>query len=197
MNNTLKDDKIFTARISRHVLFNGLNSAIVLCRREPQEASELINSLSQCLIYTSEHQAEGLVPLSYELSFIKSYLHIQSVRFGRRLKINFDLQETMGFLPAFTLQPLVDNVFHHVMLYTREEVMLTVKTTRDTEGTIVTVQDNRVGMEPSQLENFWQKYRGRSLDILNAALVKNDLPELAIDSVKGKGTSVSIRAKYL
>lgn len=196
MDRAAPEEKFFTARISRHLLFNSLNSAIVLCRREPEEASELLNSLSQCLIYTSEQQTNSLVPLSAELGFIRSYLHIQAVRFGRRLQVVFNIQETKGLLPPQTLQPLVDNVFKHVMLYTREKVTLTVESVRGESGIVVTVRDNRVGMGEEQLENLLQKRQGHSLDRINTALLNNKLPGLAITSRKGRGTSVSVWVKH-
>ena len=197
MQNVGKEEKFFSTGMSRHVLFNALNSAIVLCRRNPREASNVLGSLSQCLLYTSGKPVDELVPLSAELNFAKSYLHIQSVRFGKRLNIKYDIPEKPGFLPAFTLQPLLDNVFQHVMLRTREKVTLTIKVVRKGAETLVIVEDNQVGMEPTKLENFWDMYQGRSLHVLNTTMLKNGLPELEINSRKGKGTSITVRARVL
>ncbi len=189
------EDKLFKARVSRHLLFNGLNSAMALCRRNPEDASRLLESLSHCLLYASEDKPE-LVPLADEISFTKSYLHIQSVRFGQRLQVHYKISDVSGRVPAFSLQPILDNVFSHVMLRTRENVALSIEVSKGEHGNILKVKDNQVGMEINQLGSFWQRYSGRSLHQLNQKLQVHGMKELAIDSQKGSGTCVTIHVKH-
>jgi LytS/YehU family sensor histidine kinase len=55
------------------------------------------------------------VPLDEELSFARRYLEIELVRFADRLQVREAIDETMRDLlvPAFVLQPLIENALRH------------------------------------------------------------------------------------
>lgn len=46
----MKETKL---NVSRHFLFNGLNCAVSLCRKSPDDTAELIVALSECMLYGS------------------------------------------------------------------------------------------------------------------------------------------------
>jgi two-component system LytT family sensor kinase len=50
-----------------------------------------------------------------EISFLETYLEIEKVRFGERLQVNIDVQESIAqlSLPTLILQPLVENSIKH------------------------------------------------------------------------------------
>lgn len=84
----------FSIDLPRHFIFNALNSAIALCRSDPEKASKLIVSLAQCLNFSSVTQQRVL--LDEELEFIESYLFIQSVRFIPRLSCSYKYSLSIG-----------------------------------------------------------------------------------------------------
>ncbi len=110
MNNSFKD------RVSQHFLFNSLNSAVSLCRKDPEAAAGLILEISAYLQKSLEEKA-FLIPLEEELEHVFSYINIQKARFPDRLKIELDMEEDSRYLiPAFTLQPVLDNAIRHGVL---------------------------------------------------------------------------------
>jgi len=134
---------VFKARISRHLLFNALNAAVALCRRSPKEASKLIIELSECLLYTSDEKT-GFVSLQDELEFIRSYLYIQSVRYGKRLQVEYHIEcEPQGRIPQYAVYSVLED------MKTRANVTITIVvscldgeiavTVRDSEGTSETI----------------------------------------------------------
>lgn len=102
------------SRIRPHFLFNTLNSAISLVRAEPAKAEALLEDLSDLFRYALvDHGAS--VTLAQEIVLAKRYLDIEQVRFGDRLRIEWELdpQADAARLPPLMLQPLVENAVRH------------------------------------------------------------------------------------
>ncbi|MFZ2826881.1 sensor histidine kinase, partial [Hydrogenophaga sp.] len=102
------------ARIRPHFLFNTLNSAIALVRAEPAKAEALLEDLSE-LFRHALADAQEAVPLWQELELAEHYLAIEQVRFGDRLRLEWNLDEkaSEALLPPLILQPLVENAVKH------------------------------------------------------------------------------------
>lgn len=102
------------ARIRPHFLFNTLNSAIALVRREPAQAEAVLEDLADLFRHAlADHQ--GTTTLDEELGLARRYLDIEQVRFGERLRVEWSLDERVGKarLPPMILQPLVENAIKH------------------------------------------------------------------------------------
>lgn len=102
------------ARIRPHFLFNTLNSAIALVRSEPAKAETLLEDLSDLFRQALLGQSQT-VSLAQEIDLAQRYLAIEQVRFGDRLRVQWDLdpQADAARLPALVLQPLVENAVRH------------------------------------------------------------------------------------
>ena len=102
------------ARIRPHFLFNTLNSAIALVRAEPAKAETLLEDLSELFRHALADSQEA-VPLAQELALAEHYLAIEQVRFGERLRLewNLDPKAAGARLPPLILQPLVENAVKH------------------------------------------------------------------------------------
>ena len=102
------------ARIRPHFLFNTLNSAIALVRAEPAKAETLLEDLSELFRHALADTQEA-VPLQQELALAEHYLAIEQVRFGERLRVEWNLDEKASGarLPPLILQPLVENAVKH------------------------------------------------------------------------------------
>jgi two-component system sensor histidine kinase AlgZ len=102
------------ARIRPHFLFNSLNSAIALVREEPAKAESLLEDLSELFRHALADSKESR-PLWQELELAEHYLAIEQVRFGDRLKVEWNLDEaaSRAKLPPLILQPLVENAVKH------------------------------------------------------------------------------------
>lgn len=102
------------SRIRPHFLFNTLNSAIALVRAEPAKAESLLEDLSDLFRSALVEQGEA-VTLAEEIQLARRYLAIEQVRFGDRLRVQWQLDpRTDGaLLPPLLLQPLVENAVKH------------------------------------------------------------------------------------
>ena len=102
------------SRIRPHFLFNSLNSAIALVRAEPAKAETLLEDLSDLFRHALVDQGES-VTLADEIALAKRYLAIEQIRFGDRLKLQWNLDPACdnAKLPPLLLQPLVENAVRH------------------------------------------------------------------------------------
>ena len=102
------------SRIRPHFLFNTLNSAIALVRAEPAKAEALLEDLSDLFRSALVEQGEA-VTLAEEIQLARRYLAIEQVRFGDRLRVQWQLdpRTDAALLPPLLLQPLVENAVKH------------------------------------------------------------------------------------
>jgi len=102
------------ARIRPHFLFNSMNTIAALIRTHPENAELAVEDLSD-LFRASLSEAAQLVPISDELELAKRYIHIEQLRLGERLSVNWQLDDIpkSALLPVLTLQPLLENAIYH------------------------------------------------------------------------------------
>jgi two-component system LytT family sensor kinase len=82
-----------------------------------------------------------------EISFLKTYLEIEKVRFGDRLHVNFEIEEAVAqvSIPTFILQPLVENSLKHGLGPKVGENNLTIRARQQMNQLELTVEDDGVG----------------------------------------------------
>ena len=107
--------KALKAQINPHFLFNSLNSISALAGIDAVRAREMCVGLSDFLRNSLRMGEREVVPLSEELALADSYLGVEQVRFGARLRVEQAMEpgcETC-LVPPLLLQPLVENAVKH------------------------------------------------------------------------------------
>jgi two-component system sensor histidine kinase AlgZ len=102
------------SRIRPHFLFNSMNIIASLIDSDPEAAEQVVEDLS-ALFRASLGDVEDRVPLSQELSLCERYIHIEQLRLGDRLKVQWhkQLQHDDYPVPSLSLQPLLENAIYH------------------------------------------------------------------------------------
>ena len=102
------------ARIRPHFLFNSLNAIASLIRHQPRIAEEAVEDLAD-LFRTNLDTRRAAVPFTEELAIARRYLHMETLRLGERLQVEWELEQMPedATLPALTLQPLLENAIYH------------------------------------------------------------------------------------
>lgn len=132
-------------QLNPHFLFNTLNaisSLIVTGRNRDGEA--MLTKLCAFLRTALVGDGRSEVTLGEELETLQTYLEIESVRFGDRLTVEFAAPDSLLELPvpAFILQPLVENAVKHGVAPTSRPVIVRVGARRDGDDLILSVSDN-------------------------------------------------------
>jgi sensor histidine kinase YesM len=102
---------VLKAQLNPHFLFNTLNSINALLGSDPEAARRVLAQLAEVLRYSLESDRQPLVPLAEELRFVETYLTIEKARFGRRLQVKTEIDESTKpvLVPPMILQPLAEN----------------------------------------------------------------------------------------
>src|SRR5438309_10042889 len=100
-----------------HFLFNTLHSISSLVLEDPPKANSMIARLGDFLRLTLDHSGQQLVTLKEETEFVRCYLEIEQVRFGDRLKVEFQIAPALlaAQVPHLILQPVVENAIQHAI----------------------------------------------------------------------------------
>lgn len=124
------------SQLDPHFLFNSLNVLTNLVYQDADKSASFIKQLSEVYRYVLEVRSKELVPLEEELKFVESYLFLQQIRFGDKLKVENKLTGVEGLIPPLALQILVENAIKHNII--SEDDPLTIK---------IFKQDNHIVVE--------------------------------------------------
>ena len=107
--------QLLRMQLHPHFLFNALNAVSALVDSDGEAAASMLRRLEDFFRFSVEGGAKQEIPLRDELRFLESYLGIEEVRFGDRLRVDLDIdpEATELFVPSLILQPLVENAIRH------------------------------------------------------------------------------------
>jgi signal transduction histidine kinase len=107
------------SQLNPHFILNTFHALIGLVRRDPAVAETALERLGDLLRYSLRIQREGLdeVKLRDEWSFVQSYLDLERLRLGDRLRVSFEAEAATldCMVPSFALQTLVENAVRHAI----------------------------------------------------------------------------------
>lgn len=103
------------SQVNPHFLFNCLNSISALTTSDPARAREMCVRLSDFLRNTLGLGERQSVSWKEELDLARTYLEVERVRFGARLQVEMNVDDSCSDcrVPALLLQPLVENAIKH------------------------------------------------------------------------------------
>ncbi|WP_442587082.1 sensor histidine kinase [Pedobacter sp. AW31-3R] len=107
--------ELLRAKINPHFLYNVHNTIAGLISTDPTRAEQMILLLSKFFRSTLSKTSAGLHQINDELDIIETYLQLQQIRYGSRLRYEIVIDPEIRFqrIPSFILQPLVENAVKH------------------------------------------------------------------------------------
>ena len=137
--------KALRAQIDPHFLFNSLNSISALTSSDPASARRMCIELAEFLRRTLMLGQRERIPLAEELDLAEGYLRVEQVRFGSRLRVEREVDETAlaSPVPPLLLQPLVENAVRHGIAQTLEGGTIKIAAKRDGSRLHVSVSNPR------------------------------------------------------
>jgi len=145
--------KALQTKINPHFLFNALNAIASTTRRNPEKARDLIISLSGYMRYNLE-LGEELIDIQIALKQVQDYIKIEKARFGERLQVEYDVDDTHIKLPSLLIQPLVENAVVHGILKRKGPGKVTISI-KDNGGKVrVSVKDTGEGINQEVIDQL-------------------------------------------
>lgn len=136
-------------QLNPHFLFNALNGISTLMYRDVDTADAMLVKLANLLRHALDRSREQTVRLRDELHFIDAYLDLEQMRFGDRLKIvrNIDNSALDVQVPNLILQPLVENALKHGLSKSTRPGILTLRVVLRPDHILsIEVEDNGAGL---------------------------------------------------
>jgi sensor histidine kinase YesM len=108
--------RFLKTQLHPHFLFNTLNNLYYLATEKSDMTPQAILALSELLRYILNETRTLFVPLTLELNLVRNFIELEKLRFGERIHIKMDIQESCKDqvnIPPMVLLTLVENAFKH------------------------------------------------------------------------------------
>ena len=183
---------IMLSQMQPHFIFNTLNTIYHLCEIDPKVARSTISSFSEYLRNNIDTLGQSeMISFEKELSFVKTYLDIEKVRFDDELEITFDIGVTDFKLPVLTVQPIVENAVKHGTSKKKGVAQLSIITRENDDCYTISINDTGVGFDTETYNNDGHKHVG--IASVSQRLQNLCNGTLTIKSEIGVGTSAIIK----
>ena len=107
--------ELIKSQSNPHFLFNTINNIDVLIKKDPDQASNYLNKLSDIMRFLLYETKDEKIPLSKELNYIEKYIELQKIRTSNTEYIEYNVEGnvTNETIAPFTLIPFIENAFKH------------------------------------------------------------------------------------
>lgn len=200
LNRQISELNQLQEQINPHFLYNALSSISSLAlNHQDAETSQAIVYLAD-FYRTSLNKGNQELTIREELHLLESYMHIQRMRFGDAIELEYSLDESLleHRVMKLTLQPLVENAIHHGRTDDSESFHILIRLYRKAEKTILEVIDDGQGIPPEKMlelqDSLDQSVSGYGLRNVNIRIRLQYGPDygISLESEEGFGTKVRI-----
>lgn len=135
--------KLLHAQVNPHFLFNTFNTLVAVIRRNSDQASQLVQNMAT-FFRKNLKRPDEIVSLKDEIEHVSAYLEIEKARFRERLCVTMTVPDSlmMAQLPAFSLQPIVENAIKHGTSHLLDVGEINVTATQEHALLVLEVKDN-------------------------------------------------------
>ena len=199
-NDVLRNEKeqarlrmaVMVSQMQPHFLYNSLAVIEALCEEDPRLAAEATNAFSNYLRENMDFaDRSSPIPFLEELNHIKTYVWLEKLRFPNKLKMEYDIRCTAFFVPALSVQPMVENAIKHGICRSRSGGTVRLCSFETERHYNVIVSDDGTGFDVRKMTDDSRQHLG----IRNTGYRIREMVGGSLDivSAPGKGTTVTIR----
>jgi sensor histidine kinase YesM len=149
-------------QVNPHFLFNSFNALTNLVYEDPDKAVKFIKQLSDVYRYVLDTREKETVPLAEEMKFLHSYIYLQEIRFGEKLKFEISVNDSTGFVAPLAMQMLIENAIKHNVVSSDDPLVIAIYVEDNFIAIKNNLQPKTVLAEPSAgvgLENISRRYQ--------------------------------------
>lgn len=150
--------QLMMGQIQPHFMFNTLSSIRTLIKIDPDMAYNMTYNFSNYLRANVDNltNLDG-IGFAAEVKHIESYVGIEEVRFGDRLHVEYDIQESDFIVPPLSIQPLIENAIKHGVCQRPEGGTVWLSSYSEGDNYVIEVKDNGVGIPEEKLNALFPK----------------------------------------
>lgn len=186
--------KLLHAQVNPHFLFNTFNTLVAVIRRNSDQASQLVQNMAT-FFRKNLKRPDEVVSLRDEIDHVSAYLEIEKARFQERLCVTMRVPESlmMAQLPAFSLQPIVENAIKHGTSHLLETGDITILAKQEGELLLLEVKDNAGRYE--QMDETITKEQGIGMNLVDKRIKIRYGKQygISVSTEKNHFTAVQIR----
>jgi len=106
---------LIKSQIDPHLLFNTINNIDTLILRNPVEASNYLNKLSDIMRFVLYETGADKILLSQEIEYIEKYIDLQKIRTANETYVHFSVTGSVGGkrIAPMVFIPFIENAFKH------------------------------------------------------------------------------------
>ncbi|MFA6732839.1 MAG: sensor histidine kinase [Sphaerochaeta sp.] len=191
--------KALESQMNPHFLFNTLNTIKALAKLHGEPDIYTITVKLGKLLRSTIDNHESECTLAESMALIDSYLTIQKLRFGEKLKVTTYLDPSCSQVktPKLIIQPLVENSIIHGLEPKTGEWRVDVRVERNNGRIFITIRDNGIGFPAGTLpENLDELANSTHVGVYNVyrrlVLKYGRGMNFLLSSKPGEGTQVLI-----
>ncbi|TVY07386.1 hybrid sensor histidine kinase/response regulator [Paenibacillus cremeus] len=188
------------SQIKPHFLYNVLNTIVALSYTDEEKSRKLTIDLADYMRGSFRFSnTQKRTSFGQELSLIRSYVEIEHARFKDRLRVEYDIEESMQgvSIPPLLLQPLVENAIRHGIGSRTEGGTVTISARAEENHYCFEIADNGVGIEPERLQQLLRQESGTTYGVGLRNIMKRLKyeynTELRMESLPAIGTRVIVQ----
>lgn len=140
--------KMLRYQLNPHFLCNTLNAINALVEAQETEIAQgMTVKLSKFLRHSLDNNPDTKIALEHEIKALNLYLDIEKIRFGERLKLDFQISELANAakVPSLLLQPIIENSMKHAIARSEEGGTIKIYAVADEDWLTLEVSDTGSG----------------------------------------------------
>jgi len=160
------------SQMNPHFIFNALNSIkSYLIENNQEKAIYYLGRFSKLIRGILESSRKDLVTLEEEMNIIKMYVEIENDRFKNNIEYMVHIDKKLLvdhiLIPSLLLQPFVENSIWHGLATKngKKRLEIGIKTLKGSDYLEITIEDNGIGRQSSQLRNHQNPLKSKSLGL--------------------------------
>ncbi len=159
--------KSLRSQINPHFIFNSLNSLNhYFVKNDEVSANKYLSGFSRLMRNVLNQAEQDFIPLEKELDILENYLKMEKLRFPKTfeyaIEVHKEVRPRNFFIPPMLVQPHIENAIWHGLRYKKDLGNLWVDFSMDDDLLKVTICDNGIGRERSEILKTENQNRKKS-----------------------------------
>lgn len=150
-------------QMNPHFIFNSLNSiSAMYLQKDISRADSFLTSFSKMIRKVVDSSDQPIVSLKEEMDFVKNYLELEQIRYGKCFVFEIFLPEDCQtiMLPSMSIHLFVENAVKHAFPGRKNDIRINVNVSCSENNVLVRISDNGKGFENREIDDGQRKGKG-------------------------------------